>query len=147
MKSKISSSIFPAEKLELAGTQETIVRGSRDQFGLLPQALTGIKQIGVIGWGSQGPAQAMNLRDSLAGSAIKVKVGLRENSASAARARQAGFTENNGSLGGLYQVIAESDLVLLLISDAAQADHWQQLLAAMRPGTTLGLSTVSCWGI
>nr|KJB38044.1 hypothetical protein B456_006G234000 [Gossypium raimondii] len=33
---------------------------------LLPDAFKGIKQIGVIGWGSQGPAQAQNLRDSLA---------------------------------------------------------------------------------
>lgn len=40
-------------------------RGGRDKFNLLPKAFAGIKQIGVIGWGSQGPAQAQNLRDSL----------------------------------------------------------------------------------
>ncbi|TYH55632.1 hypothetical protein ES332_D09G247900v1 [Gossypium tomentosum] len=43
-----------------------IVRGGRHLFKLLPDAFKGIKQIGVIGWGSQGPAQAQNLRDSLA---------------------------------------------------------------------------------
>ena len=98
-----------------------IVRGGRDKFNLLPEAFKGIKQIGVLGWGSQvfiffscrfglligtcilqsrlsyicyacsiwfcfkwmnvlflwqGPAQAMNIRDSLAEikSDIKVKV-------------------------------------------------------------------------
>uniref|UniRef100_A0A0E0Q715 KARI N-terminal Rossmann domain-containing protein n=1 Tax=Oryza rufipogon TaxID=4529 RepID=A0A0E0Q715_ORYRU len=35
-------------------------------FPLLPEAFKGNKQIGVIGWGSQGPAQAQNLRDSIA---------------------------------------------------------------------------------
>ena len=30
-----------------------IVRGGRDLFKLLPDAFKGIKQIGVIGWGSQ----------------------------------------------------------------------------------------------
>ncbi|KAE8805254.1 ketol-acid reductoisomerase, chloroplastic [Hordeum vulgare] len=42
-----------------------IVRGGRNLFPLLPEAFKGVKQIGVIGWGSQGPAQAQNLRDSL----------------------------------------------------------------------------------
>lgn len=30
-----------------------IVRGGRDKFNLLPEAFKGIKQIGVLGWGSQ----------------------------------------------------------------------------------------------
>lgn len=32
---------------------QIIVRGGRDLFHLLPDAFKGIKQIGVIGWGSQ----------------------------------------------------------------------------------------------
>ena len=31
------------------------MRGGRDLFPLLPEAFKGIKQIGVIGWGSQVP--------------------------------------------------------------------------------------------
>ena len=71
-----------------------------------PKAFAGIKQIGVIGWGSQGPAQAQNLRDSLEGTGIKVKVGLRAGSASMAEAAAAGFTEENGTLGEMFEVIA-----------------------------------------
>jgi len=37
-------------------------------------------------------------------------------------------------------VIAESDLVLLLIADAAQAQEYERIFAALRPGATLGLS-------
>jgi ketol-acid reductoisomerase len=34
----------------------------------------------------------------------------------------------------------ESDMVLLLISDAAQAEQYREILAALKPGATLGLS-------
>ncbi|KAK9071671.1 hypothetical protein SSX86_008100 [Deinandra increscens subsp. villosa] len=96
-----------------------IVRGGRDLFHLLPDAFKGIKQIGVIGWGSQGPAQAQNLRDSLeeAKSDIVVK-----GSSSFNEARAAGFSEETGTLGDIYETISGSDLVLLLISDSAQEE-------------------------
>ncbi|TXG47561.1 hypothetical protein EZV62_026855 [Acer yangbiense] len=117
--------VFKKEKISLAGHDEYIVRGGRDLFHLLPDAFKGIKQIGVIGWGSQGPAQAQNLRDSLAEakSDVVVKassIGLRKGSRSFAEARAAGFTEESGTLGDIYETISGSDLVLLLISDAAQ---------------------------
>ncbi len=135
-----TSSIFDTEIIELAGTKETIVRGGRDKFGLLPQAFAGIQQIGVIGWGSQRPAQAQNPRDSLEGTDIRVKIGLREGSGSMASAREAGFTEDSGTLGEMYAVIGESDMVVLLISDAAQVENYKKIFAAMKDGATLGLS-------
>jgi len=64
MNATFTSKVFQTETMTLADTQELVVRGGRDQFHLLPRAFEGIKQIGVIGWGSQGPAQAQNLRDS-----------------------------------------------------------------------------------
>ena len=103
-----TSKVFATEIITLADTTETIVRGGRDKFPLLARAFEGIKQIGVIGWGSQGPAQAQNLRDSLEGTGIRVKIGLRPGSASMAGARDAGFSEKNGTLGEMYEVVAES---------------------------------------
>src|SRR5207248_1744542 len=134
------SKVFQKEKITLGSREEWIVRGGRHLFPLLPKAFDGIRQIGVIGWSSQGPAQAQNLRESLAGSPTKVKVGLREGSASAAAAEKAGFTAANGMLGEMYQVIGDSDLVLLLIADGATAENHERILAAIRPGATLGLS-------
>ncbi|NP_001311657.1 ketol-acid reductoisomerase, chloroplastic-like [Capsicum annuum] len=136
------TSVFKKEKVTLAGNDEYIVRGGRDLFKYLPDAFKGIKQIGVIGWGSQGPAQAQNLRDSLAEikSDIVVKIGLRKGSSSFAEARAAGFTEENGSLGDIYETISGSDLVLLLISDAAQADNYEKVFSHMKPNSILGLS-------
>lgn len=82
----------------------------------------GIKKVGVLGWGSQAPAQAQNLRDSFAEADmdVKVTIGLRKGSKSAEEAKQCGFTEEKGTLGEVLDVVADSDLVILLISDAAQ---------------------------
>lgn len=135
-----TSQVFETETISFAGTTERVVRGGRDRFPLLPEAFTGINQIGVIGWGSQGPAQAQNLRDSLQGTDIRVCVGLRSGSASWAKAQAAGFTEADRTLGEMFDVVRSSELVLLLISDAAQAALYRQVLDAMKPGATLGLS-------
>ena len=69
----------------------------------------------------------------------KVCVGLRPSSQSNEEARACGFTEEDGTLGETFDVIAKSDLVMLPISDAAQAKMYPRILA-MKPGATLGLS-------
>jgi ketol-acid reductoisomerase len=140
MSLSFTSKVFEVETIDLNGPTEQIVKGGRHLFPLLPKAFEGIKQIGVIGWGSQGPAQAQNLRESLEGTDIKVKVGLRPGSRSMEQAREAGFREDDGTLGEMFEVVAESDLVILLISDAAQAELFQQVFEKLRPGATLGLS-------
>lgn len=140
MSLNFSTNTFETEKILLAGTEEFILRGGRHLFPLLPSSFAGIQQIGVIGWSSQGPAQAQNLRDSLAGTDIKVKVGLRENSSSIPSAEKAGFTRADATLGEMYEVISKSELSILLISDAAQAENYKRIFEAIRPGATLGLS-------
>lgn len=87
------------------------------------QAFDGIKHIGVIGWGSQAPAQAQNLRESLSEAGVKdtkVCIGLREGSQSWKEARACGFSEEDGTLGEVYDIISKSDFIMLLISDASQ---------------------------
>ena len=132
--------VFDREKIQLGDREEYIVRGGRHLLPKLPEAFEGVKQIGVLGWSSQGPAQAQNLRDSLEGTDIKVVVGLRENSSSIPSAEEAGFTRASGTLGEMYDVIRQSDLVIVLISDAAQAKLYPSIFEAMKPGATLGLS-------
>ncbi|MDP4001364.1 MAG: ketol-acid reductoisomerase [bacterium] len=138
---RLSSNAFAIEDVLMApGVTEQTIRGGRNMFPLLASAFKGIKQIGVVGWGSQGPAQAQNLRDSLIGTGIRVKVGLQMGSGSCVKANLAGFTEEDGTLGEMFRVIGESDLVLLLISDAAQVEHYKKIFNIMQPGAILGLS-------
>ncbi len=138
----MNSSVFSLESVRFSSGRESVLRGGRDLFPRLHDSFSGIKQIGFIGWGSQGPAQAQNLRDTLAeiGSEIIVKIGLQEGSKSLQAARDAGFSEENGTLGNMFEVAAESDFVILLISDGAQTELWARITSVMKPGSTLGLS-------
>lgn len=135
------TSVFPFSTIELAGTTEEVVVGGRDKFPLLASALNGVRVVGCIGWGSQGPAQAPNFDESLEGvPGVKVMVGLQEGSSSFDKAAEAGFMASIGNAGEMYEVIGKSDLVLLLIKDAAQAENFPKIQAAMKSGATLGLS-------
>ena len=95
----MKSSVFRVEQMDVPGGSEDIVRGGRDLFSLLPTALHGVERIGVLGWGPQGRAQALNLRDSLDGTGITVAVGSAAGVASAEDARAEGFSEEDGSWG------------------------------------------------
>jgi len=133
---------FQAEAVNMAGTTEYIVKGGTHLYKTCGEVFkaNGVKNIGVIGWGSQAPAQAQNLADTVAGTGIKVTIGLRKGSASFADARKVGFTEEKGTLGEMFEVMKNSDLVVLLISDAAQAQMYKEIFAALKPGAVLGLS-------
>ena len=139
----IQISPFPTKELIfVSGLCEQVIIGGRDKFPIVENALVGIKKVGVIGWGSQGPAQAQNFRDTLKeiNSHILVTVGLREGSSSIPAANAAGFNKEEGSLGEMYKVISESDLVILLISDGSQTENYKEIFAHMKDGATLGLS-------
>ncbi len=119
-----NTKVFPKELAKFADSEEYIVRGGRDKYPLLKEAFKGFKKIGVIGWGSQAPAQAQNLRDSMAeaGLDIPVAIGLRPDSPSWAEAEACGFSTAKGTLGEVFDVISSSDFVILLISDGAQVN-------------------------
>jgi ketol-acid reductoisomerase len=134
------SDVFDLVEVDLGGTGEQVLVGGRHLFSSLPDAFAGIHRIGVIGWGPQGRAQALNLRDSLAGSGIRVSVGLRRGSSSLAGARSDGFSEHDGTLGEMFDVIRGSDLVILLIADAALAELCEEIFAAVKPNAVIGLA-------
>lgn len=137
----LRSSVFPLTELHMPSNSiEQILKGGRDKFPLLSKGFGNIKQIACIGWGSQGPAQFCNLRDSLKGTDIKITVGLRKNSSSWKKAEKEGFSVADGTLGEMFEVIRESDMVILLISDAAQTELYKEVMKNMKRGATLGLS-------
>ncbi len=78
------------------------------------------QRIAVLGFGSQGHAHALNLRDS----GFDVRVGLREGSASWARAEEAGLR-----VLPTAEAVAESDVVMVLLPDTAHARVYAQDIA------------------
>ena len=69
------------------------------------------KKVAIIGYGSQGHAHALNLRDS----GVSVRVGLHEGSASRAKAEKAGLTVNTPA-----EAAAWADVIMILVPDTKQ---------------------------
>ena len=75
------------------------------------------KTVAVIGYGSQGHAHALNLRES----GVKVIIGLREGGKSWAKAQAAGF-----EVFTVAEATKKADVVMLLINDERQASVYSQ---------------------
>jgi ketol-acid reductoisomerase len=79
------------------------------------------KKVAVIGYGSQGHAHALNLKDS----GVDVAVGLREESSSAAKADAAGL-----SVMSIAEAAAWADVIMLLAPDTEQKRIYDEHIAA-----------------
>ena len=95
-----------------------------------PSPLAG-KRVAIVGFGNQGRAQALNLKDS----GTDVVVGLRPGSPSAAEARAAGL-----QVAEIKESAASSDLVMLLAPDEKLAQIYREIETSIRPGAALGFS-------
>ncbi len=86
------------------------------------------ERIAVLGFGAQGRAQALNLRDA----GLAVVVGLRAGSASAAQARAEGL-----AVATPEEAVASAELITFLIPDAQQPAVYAALAPRIRAGSTL----------
>lgn len=87
------------------------------------------KTVAIIGYGSQGHAHALNLRDS----GVKVVVGLPESSKSIAKAKAAGLQVLTPS-----EAAKVADVLMILVPDHIQGDLYKTDIAPhMKAGKTL----------
>jgi ketol-acid reductoisomerase len=87
------------------------------------------KTIAIIGYGSQGHAHALNLKDS----GCDVVVGLRPESSSRAEAEGAGLNALD-----IADAASQGDVVMILLPDERQADVWDAEIAdGIAPGKLL----------
>jgi ketol-acid reductoisomerase len=87
------------------------------------------RKVAIVGYGSQGHAHALNLRDS----GVAVKVGLHAGSKSRAKAEAAGLTVESVADAARW-----ADLVMILAPDTSQAEIYNKEIApSMTPGKAL----------
>ncbi|QSB06407.1 ketol-acid reductoisomerase [Natronoglycomyces albus] len=92
-------------------------------------ALISDKSVAVLGYGSQGHAHALSLRDS----GIEVRVGLPENSKSRAKAEDEGLTVTTPA-----QACEWADVIMVLTPDTTQAKLFEKDIAPhLKSGDTL----------
>ena len=75
------------------------------------------KAIGIMGYGSQGHAHALNLKDS----GLNVSIGLYEGSSSWAKAEAAGF-----HVAAAAEISRDSDIIVMLLPDTTQAEVYRK---------------------
>ena len=87
------------------------------------------KKVAVVGYGSQGHAHALNLRDS----GVDVRVGLREGSSSWAKAEEQGLRVLD-----VPAAVAEADVVVILAPDQVQRHlYTADIEPNLKPGAAL----------
>ena len=92
----------------------------------------------MLGYGIQGPAQALNMRDN----GINVIVGQRKSkgaNSSWGRALKDGWVPGK-TLFSIEEAAEKGDIVMLLTSDGSVGEVWKKIEKYMTPGKTLYLS-------
>jgi Acetohydroxy acid isomeroreductase, NADPH-binding domain len=109
---------WPREKL-------LVRRPFVDYFLCLPLSDTQVKEyfkndtLALIGYGSQGHGQGLNLRDN----GLNVIIGVRKNGASWKEAVQDGWIPGT-NLFDVDEAISRGSIIMNLLSDAAQSETW-----------------------
>ncbi len=90
------------------------------------------KKVAIIGYGSQGHAHALNLKDS----GVDVTVGLRANSASWKKAENLGL-----KVAEVPEAVKQADLVMILTPDEFQSQLYRDVIEPnIKEGATLAFA-------
>lgn len=121
-------------KLNFGGVEENVV--TREEFPL-QKAQETLKDevVAVIGYGVQGPGQALNQKDN----GINVIVGQRKNSKSWDKALADGFVPGE-TLFEIEEALEKGTIICYLLSDAAQIEYWPKVKQHLTPGKALYFS-------
>lgn len=120
--------------MNFGGVEEKVV--TREEFPL-EKAREVLKQevIAVIGYGVQGPAQALNMRDN----GFNVIVGQRKGGSSWQKAIEDGWVEGK-TLFEIEEAAKRGTIICYLLSDAAQISNWPVIKAQLTKGKALYFS-------
>jgi len=94
--------------------------------------------LALIGYGSQGHGQGLNLRDN----GLNVIVGVRKNGQSWKEAQQDGWIPGT-NLFDVDEAISKGTIIMNLLSDAAQSETWPAIKPQLTKGK-VGLSRKTC---
>src|SRR5690606_22262818 len=115
-------------KLNFGGVEENVI--TREEFPLSKaQQVLKDETVAVIGYGVQGPGQALNQRDN----GINVIVGQRKNSKSWDKAVRDGFIPGE-SLFEIEEALELVTIICCLLSDAAQRAMWPTVTKHLTAG-------------
>ena len=121
-------------KINFGGVEENVV--TREEFPLSKaQEVMKNETIAVIGYGVQGPGQALNLKDN----GFHVIIGQRQNSKSWDKAVADGWVPGE-TLFPIEEALEKGTIIQYLLSDAGQIALWPTVKKNLTPGKVLYFS-------
>jgi ketol-acid reductoisomerase len=121
-------------QFNFGGVMEEVITDEEFSLQKAREVLKG-EIVAVLGYGVQGPGQALNMRDN----GINVIVGQRETGASWDRAVADGFVPGK-TLFPLVEAAQQATIIQYLLSDAGQMTAWPQIKNCLANGNTLYFS-------
>ena len=124
-------------KIKFGSVTENITTRAEFPLEKARKVLAG-KKIAVLGYGIQGPGQALNMRDN----GFDVIVGQRKSAkanSSWARAKKDGWVEGK-TLFSLEEAAERGDVVMMLVSDGSCPEVWKNVERFVTPGKYLYFS-------
>jgi len=121
-------------KIDFGGTIEDVMTSEEFPIEKARDILKN-ETIAVLGYGVQGPAQALNLKDN----GLDVIVGQRRDSKSWEKAVNDGFVPGE-TLFPIEEAAEKGTIIMMLLSDAAQVAVWPKISKRLNPGDALYFS-------
>jgi ketol-acid reductoisomerase len=121
-------------KYVFGNTEEEVVTRQEFSLEMARHVLQG-ELVAVLGYGVQGPAQALNMRDN----GIKVIVGQKQGSKSWDKALADGWVPGD-TLFSLTEAAERATVIQYLISDAGQRLMWPEIKECLKVGDALFFS-------
>src|SRR6476619_724150 len=121
-------------KLIFGGTEEEVI--TRDEF-TRDKARQVLKDevVAVLGYGVQGPAQALNMRDN----GVNVIVGQRQGTKNWNKALEDGWIPGE-TLFSVEEAAERGTVIQYLLSDAGQRSQWPRIVECLNEGDMLYFS-------
>jgi len=121
-------------EIDFGGVVETVV--TREEFPLeKAREVLNDEVVAVLGYGVQGPAQALNMRDN----GIQVVVGQREGTSNWDKAIEDGWVPGE-TLFSIEEAAERGTVVQYLLSDAGQRSQWPKIVEILNEGDMLYFS-------
>jgi ketol-acid reductoisomerase len=121
-------------QIQIGGEKETVVERA-DYPPERLKAILGNEVVAVLGYGVQGPGQALNMRDN----GVNVIIGQREGGSSWKKAIQDGW-EPGRTLFSMEEAAKRGTIIQYLLSDAGQKEQWPALKPHLSPAKALYFS-------